>query len=149
MRQFKLLVVALLVAVCGLPVWAQGDIWVNGTVFSEKDDVQTVVPFATVKFYNDKAMKDMAYYAVCGPFGNYTIKPYNYKKDYYILVEADGHNPRKLHISPVPETFNGKKFTGNTSVHVRLTPESNYKPCASRVIMKNDIPGECTMSSNT
>lgn len=140
MKQFKVLLAALLVAVCGMSVRAQEDIWVNGNVFSEKDDVQTVIPFATVKFYNDKAFKDLAYYIVCGPFGNYTIKPYNYKNDYYIVVEAPGYKTRQLHISSISETLNGKKFSGNSSVHVRLEPDGTNKPCASKVITRKEIP---------
>jgi len=140
MKQFKLLLAALLVAVCGMSARAQEDIWVNGTVFSEKDDVQTVIPFATVKFYNDRNLKNLEYFAACGPFGNYTIKPYSYKNDYYIVVEAPGYKTRQLHITPISETYNGKKFTGNASVHVRLDSDGTNKPFASKVITGKEIP---------
>lgn len=142
MKQFKLLLAALLVAVFGLSASAQEDIWVNGYVFNEKDNVQTMIPFATVKFYNDKACKNLAYFYTCGPFGNYNIKPYNYKKDYYIVVEAPGYKTRQLHITPISETYNGKKFTGNATVHVRLEPDGTNKPCASKVITGKEIPAK-------
>lgn len=99
---------------------AQSDIWVNGTVHTEVDGKQIMVPFATVCVYDYAQTDDMKHFAVCGPHGNYHIKPYDHKQQYHYVVSAPGFKDRAFNLKAIPETLNGKPFSGNRTVNIKM-----------------------------
>ena len=48
------------------------------------------VSFASLKLCFDCTLTDLAYYAVCGPAGNHSIRPDDHTKSYYIVADF-GH----------------------------------------------------------
>jgi hypothetical protein len=114
-----------------LPIFSRSDIWINGTVYTDVDSVQQVVPFAMVTLYTDSTQEHLAYFTVCGTQGNYVIKPYDHTKSYYLKVEAPGYAPREVNISPIPEVWDGKPFSGNATTHICLKasagPQQQYE----------------------
>lgn len=105
-----------------MPLWAQTKIWLNGNVYSEVDSVQTMNPFATVKLYNDSGLTELAYFVVCGPFGNYSIKPYDHTRGYYIVAERSDSTARKTYLCPIPEIWDNKPFSGNATTNICIKP---------------------------
>lgn len=139
MKQFKSTILAFML-ICSMPMSSQSSIWINGTVYSENDSIQTVIPFATVKLYSDSTLTDLAYFAVCGSQGNYTIKPYDHTKSYYIMAEAPDYAPRRTRISPIPEIWDGKPFSGNATTNIRLRPTSSPVQHKTVVMRKEELP---------
>lgn len=121
MKIIKTILIAIML-ISALPTFGQTTIWINGTVYGEKDSVQSVVPFATVKLYSDSTLKEMAYFAVCGPQGNYTVKPYDHTKSYYIVAESPKSAARQVTISPIPEIWDNKPFSGNATTNICVSP---------------------------
>lgn len=121
MKAIKRISVTLAILILSTAVFGQSKIWIDGTIYCESDSTQKVIPFATVKLYSDSLLNELSYYAVCGPYGNFSIKPYNYNKDYYIIVEASGFSPRKARIVAIPEVLDNKPFSGNASINICLT----------------------------
>lgn len=140
MKQFKSTFLAFML-ICSMPAFSQSNIWINGTVYSENDSIQAVIPFATVKLYSDSTLTNLAYFTVCGPLGNYTIKPYDHTKSYYVIAEAPNYAPRRTHISPIPEIWDGKPFSGNATTNIRLQPVSSLAQYETIVMSKEDLPG--------
>lgn len=105
-------------------------IWINGNAFSESGGSQKAVPFATISFYDAPDYANLAYFTVCGPVGNYRVNPYEYTKDYYVVAECPGYETRKFHLKPIPEVWNGRPFSGNATVDIRMEPVSPVKDIA-------------------
>ncbi len=121
-------------------MFSQSNIWINGTVYSEQDSIQSVLPFATVRLYSDSTLTNLAYFAVCGPVGNYTIKPYDHTRSYYIVAEAPNSIVRKTKISPIPEIWDNKPFSGNATTNICIQPITNPIHYKSNIISKEDLP---------
>lgn len=109
-----------LFACISLHTAAQSNIWVNGYTYTEEAGKQIMIPFATISIYDYGQEDQLRYFTVSGPFGNYHIKPYDYKKQYHFVVEAPGYKTRSFNMKEVPETMNGKPFSGNTTVSIRM-----------------------------
>lgn len=123
-----------------LSAQSESKIWIDGYVFSETTEKQKAVPFATISFYDTVNHDNLIYFTVCGPFGNYRIKPYDYTKEYYGTVECPGYEVRTFHIKPIPETWgDGRPFKGNATVNIKLNPISvSTDILAKKIENKND-----------
>lgn len=139
MKLSKIIIMAFML-ISSMPLFSQSNIWINGTIYSEMDSTQTVVPFSTVKLYSDSTLKNLAYFAVCGPTGNYTIKPYDHTKSYYIVVESPNSYVRKLQISPIPEIWDNKPFSGNATTNICIKPKSSPIRYENHVLSKENLP---------
>lgn len=140
MKTIKLFLFLLWLITPAILINAQSNIWINGYVFTEKDSIQTPIPFATISLFESEKQDDIAYFAVCGPSGNYTIKPYDYKKAYYVVVKAPGYRSKSFHLKAVSEEWNGKPFSGNASVHVKLMPDNNISTIEKKDFAPNHLP---------
>lgn len=140
MKAFNKVILTLITLVCGLPLFGQSNIWINGTVYYEIDSLQCGVPFATVKVYSDSIHTELAYFTVCGPLGNYTIKPYDHTKKYYIVTEAPHFSTREVRISPIPEIWDGKPFSGNATTNICMDTVSTPKQLKTSILSKENFP---------
>lgn len=116
-----MILLALLVSVVAN---AQSDIWVSGYVYTEVEGQQVMIPFATISVYDLTETDKMEYYSVSGMQGNYTIKPYHYQKPYHYVVRALGFKTKEFNLKAIPEYIDGKPFSGNASVNVKLERDS-------------------------
>lgn len=87
-----------LFACISLHTAAQSNIWVNGYTYTEEAGKQIMIPFATISVYDYGQEDQLRYFTMSGPFGNYHIKPYDYKKQYHFVVEAPGYKTRAFNM---------------------------------------------------
>ena len=116
-----------LVLLVSIATNAQSDIWVNGYVYSEVEGQQVMIPFATIGVYDLAETDKMEYYSVSGMQGNYCLKPYNYQKQYHYVVRALGFKTKEFNLKDIPEYMDGKPFSGNATVNVKLERDSTIK----------------------
>lgn len=118
---------------------SESKIWIDGYVFSETAETQKGVPFAVISFFDTATHDNLAYFTVCGPFGNYRIKPYDYTREYHAVVECPGYETRMFRIKPVPETWSdGRPFIGNATVNIRLNPMPASKDIVPEKFVNED-----------
>lgn len=110
-------------------ITAQSNIWINGYTYTEEQGKQIMIPFATVCVYDYAQKEELRYFAVSGTHGNYSIKPFDYKKQYHIVVEAPGYKTKEFNLKPIPETNNGKLFSGNCTIHILMEKDSLNMIC--------------------
>lgn len=118
------LLLLFLFACVNLHTAAQSNIWINGYTYTENAGKQITIPFATISVYDYTQTDQLRYFTMSGPFGNYHIKPYDYKKQYHFVVEAPGYKTRTFNMKEVPEMMNGKPFSGNTTVSILMEKDS-------------------------
>lgn len=99
---------------------AQSEIWVSGNVYTEVEGKQVMIPFATICVYDLTDTEKMEYFSVSGMQGNYYLKPYNYKKQYHYVVSAFGYKTKEFNLKEIPEYMDGKPFSGNATVNVKM-----------------------------
>lgn len=119
MKKISLILLSLF-AFVSLHTAAQSNIWVNGYTYTEEAGKQIMIPFATISVYDYIQTDQLKYFVVSGPYGNYRIKPYDYKKQYHFVVEAPGYKTRTFNMKEVPEIMNGKPFSGNTTISILM-----------------------------
>lgn len=103
---------------------AQTNIWINGYTYTEEQGKQIMVPFATISVYDYPKTDELKYFTMSGTKGNYSIRPYDYKKQYHFVVEAAGYKSKEFNLKEIPEMNNGKVFSGNCTVHILLEKAS-------------------------
>lgn len=124
MKKISLILLSLF-AFVSLHTAAQSNIWVNGYTYTEEAGKQIMIPFATISVYDYIQTDQLKYFVVSGPYGNYRIKPYDYKKQYHFVVEAPGYKTRTFNMKEVPEIMNGKPFSGNTTISILMEKDSS------------------------
>lgn len=141
MKTYKFIFAFILMCISfNLSAQSESKIWIDGYVFTEIPDNQKGIPFAIISLYDTPNHDNLKYFTVCGPFGNYRIKPYEYTKEYYGTIECPGYESRSFHIKPVPEFWSdGRPFKGNATVNIKLNPISISKNIVSeKFVNKND-----------
>lgn len=118
-------VIILFMLLASIVTNAQTDIWVSGNVYTEVEGEQTMIPFATVCVYDLTDTDKLEYFTVSGMHGNYSIKPYYYKKQYHYVVSAFGFKTKEFSLKEIPEYINGKPFSGNATINVKMEKDSS------------------------
>lgn len=103
---------------------AQSNIWINGYTYTEEQGKQVMIPFVTISIYDYPQTNNLKYFVVSGTHGNYSIKPFDYKKQYHYVVEAPGYKTKEFNTNPIPETNNGKPFSGNCTIHILMEKDT-------------------------
>lgn len=139
MRTKKIILTFLFIHL-SLYVAAQSNIWLTGYIYCEKAGKQTTVPFATVSVYDYNKPNELIYFTVCGPHGNYNIKPYDHTKKYHFVVEAPGYKIKKINLKEIPEIWNGKPFSGNCNVYIPLDKdEKTSSKIETKIYTKEEL----------
>lgn len=136
MKTYKTILVFLLMYIsCNLSAQSESKIWIDGYIFSEINGHQKAIPFATISFYDTPEHDNLIYFTVCGPFGNYRIKPYEYTKEFYATVECPGYRTRNFHIKQMPDKWDdGTPLTGNVEINIKLNQISTSTNIISRKV---------------
>lgn len=103
---------------------AQADIWLTGYIYNEEAGKQATVPFAAISVYDYNNPNELKYFTICGPHGNYRIKPYDHTKKYHFVVESPGYKTKEINLKEIPEAWNGKPFSGNCNVYIPLDKDN-------------------------
>lgn len=121
----RILILAFLFACISLCATAQPKIFIMGYAYTEEGNKQTIVPFATISVYDYNQPNELKYFTTCGPYGNYTIRPYDHTKKYRFVVEASGYKIKEFNLEEIPEVWKGKPFSGNRNVNIPLIKDKN------------------------
>ena len=123
-----------------LNVVAQSKIWLTGYVYSVEVGKQTPVPFATISIYDYYNSNELKYFTVCGPHGNYNIKPYDHTRKYYFVIEAPGYKTKTINLKEIPEIWDGKPFSGNCNVYIPLEKdEETFSEIVTKSYTKDEL----------
>lgn len=124
MNKTKITFAILLLVMSLFTAKAQNNIWINGYTYQEINGKQCTLPFATIMVENLKDSTVIEYYTVSGLDGRYQIKPYDHLQQYKYTVEADGFKPTSFVLDKIPEVWNGKPFSGNCNVNIKMTRDN-------------------------
>lgn len=120
----KKYILTLLFMYISLYATAQTDIWLTGYVYNEEAGKQTTIPFAAISVFDYNNPHELKYFTICGPYGNYRIKPYDHTKKYHLVIESPGYITKEINLKEIPEIWNGKPFSGNCNVYIPLDKDS-------------------------
>lgn len=102
--------------------YKRSEIYPVGIAFFEADNGERyAIPFATFSFYDHDDSDKLVYLVMADRFGAYTIRNYDYKKSYVLIVDAPGFVQGNFVIGPLRTTHpDGSPLTGNTDIYSRL-----------------------------
>lgn len=148
MKTVNTLFTIILLSIC-CNITAQSNIWINGYTYTEEQGKQIMVPFATICVYDYAQTDELKYFVVSGTHGNYSIKPFDYKKQYHIVVEAPGYKTKTFNLKSIPETNNGKPFSGNCTIHILMEKDSlrNIHETTSKMYEMKELKGKAEIKS--
>lgn len=140
MKTIKTFLSTLFLCFC-LNATAQTNIWIMGYIYAEENGNQITVPFATISIFDYSQQDEMKYFTVSGIYGNYSIKPYDHKKQYHIVVEAPGYKTRSFNLKEIPEVWNGKPFSGNCNLNILMEKDNGQSTTTSiaKVYKKEEL----------
>lgn len=141
MKTIKNILILILIVI-PLSVKAQSKIWIDGYVYTE-DSIQNVVPFATLCFYDTEDKTNLLYFTMCGPNGNFTVKPYDHTNSYFVTVSAAGCEDRSFHIKSIPEFLDNKPFSGNLTTNIKLQRKSIPNITKKTYELNDSVNGLC------
>jgi len=142
MKEIKNILFAMLFII-PLSIKGQPKIWLDGYVYAEKDSIQEAVPFATLSFFDTEEKTNVVYFTICGPNGNYEVKPYDHKRTYYVVASIPCYEDKEFHVKEIPEYWDSKPFSGNVTVNIKMTSKGESSITKRTFEPSDSVRGLC------